>query len=162
MPTRDNSPPPIIARVAAISGALLVILLAQSILIWNPAQHLWAASADHHLPAANIHNGIEQPAGCEASTYQVQPGDTITGVASRSGTSSQRVRDCNDLSSDVVYAGQILNLPGQVNSNQEQTPNVRVTRARATPQAPNRQQASNNGSSGNGQRGAGPPQRRRR
>ena len=153
MPTREKSTHQITSRVAAISGALLLILLIQSILIWNPAQYLSAADSSHPAQIANASTGLEQASGCNATAYEVQPGDTINGVAGRSGTTIQRVRDCNNLSSDVVYAGQVLNLPGEVNSNQGPTPNVRVTRARPTPQAPNRYQGANNGPSGNGQRG---------
>lgn len=153
MSTRDTSTPTIISRVAAISGALLLILFIQSILIWNPAQYLSAADNNHAVQVAKANNGLEQATGCNASSYEVQPGDTINGVASRSGTTSQHVRDCNNLSSDVVYAGQVLSLPGEVNSNQGTTPNARVTRTRPAPQAPNRYQGASNGPSGNGQRG---------
>jgi LysM repeat protein len=162
MLTRDNRTPPITPRIAAISGTLLLIMFVQSILVWSPAQYLSAADNNHPIQVASVDSGPKQATGCSGSSYEVQPGDTINGVASRSETTSQRVRDCNSLSSDVVYAGQVLKLPGKVNNDQGTMPNVRVTRARPTPQTPNRYQGTNNGPSGNDQRGAGRSQRRRR
>ena len=148
MSNRETSTPQFVTRIAATSGLLLVILLIQSIIILNPAQHLSAAVLDERA----------QGSDCNAS-YQVQPGDTIGGVAGRSGTTSQGVRDCNDLSSDVVYAGQVLKLPKQINNDQN-APTTRVSRARLAPQTTNSYHPSNNGGS-NGQRGGRPPQRQR-
>ena len=141
---RNLSTPKLISRIAAISGALLLFLFSQTILIALLTQHL-LADGTHLDPSMTGVNVSEQTANCDTSSYQVQPGDTIGNVAGRAGTTSQRVRECNDLSSDVVYAGQVLSLPSEVNNNQDELPQVRVTRSyRATPHRNNRYQAPNN------------------
>ena len=163
MLTLNISTPNLICRGAAISGALLLILLAQSILISNPAQHL-SANGLQVDTLMSVDERWAQAANCTTTSYEVQPGDTINGVADRAGTTSQRVRECNELSSDVVFAGQVLNLPGEVNNNQGDSPPARITRAyRATSASNNGYLAPNSGNNrlNNGQRGGRSPGRGR-
>jgi N-acetylmuramoyl-L-alanine amidase len=79
----------------------------------------------------NRHIAPAQPIGqrvnCGASAYRVRPGDTLGSIARRFGTTSRAIRQCNNLSSSVVYVGQILSIPGVVN-NSVSTPKARVTR----------------------------------
>jgi len=132
-------------KMLAIFGTLLMLLTVDGILL-SPGRHLVAAPMDAPLtvttsfsfadfayglpPVRLTMNGreLEQETGCDVSTYQVQPGDTITDVARRSGTSSQRVRECNGLTSNVVQAGQQLALPGTVTPGGSSAPRARVTR----------------------------------
>jgi hypothetical protein len=131
-------------KILAIVIALLTLLTVDSTLLIP--ERLWAApmnapSMETHLfnfngstyglrPIQLAMGGrdLEQETGCNGSTYQVQPGDTITDVARRSGTSSQRVRECNGLTSNVVQAGQQLALPGAVTPGGSSAPGARVTR----------------------------------
>src|SRR5215210_3599540 len=46
-------------------------------------------------------------------TVTVQPGDTLTSIAARSGTSVDALVQANGLASaNVIYAGQVLTIPG--------------------------------------------------
>lgn len=150
------------SRNAIIIGISLIILLVQSILLITPQQWLFAAAGENHLDRLMaIGNEPEQTSNCDASSYQVQPGDTIKDVAGRAGATSQQVVDCNNLTSDVVYAGQVLSLPGEVNNNRGTTPQSRYSRTyRPTPSAPNGYQRPNNGSLYNSQQRARPQRRR--
>ena len=47
-----------------------------------------------------------------ATSYTVKSGDTLSGIASRFGTTATRIRNLNDLNSDVIRIGQVLKLPG--------------------------------------------------
>jgi len=47
-----------------------------------------------------------------ATTYTVKSGDTLSGIAARFGTTATRLRNLNDLSSDLIRIGQVLKLPG--------------------------------------------------
>jgi LysM repeat protein len=42
----------------------------------------------------------------------VKSGDTLSGIAARFGTTATRLRNLNDLSSDLIRIGQVLKLPG--------------------------------------------------
>ena len=111
-------------KILMTLGVLLTLLAIDSIIL----------SAYRPLFAAPI-NGrdLEQTTTCGVSTYRVQPGDTIADVARRSGTSSQVVRQCNGLTSNVVQSGQQLALPGAVASNNSSAPRARVTRTYPQP-----------------------------
>jgi LysM repeat protein len=45
-------------------------------------------------------------------TYEVQPGDTLSGIASRYKVSVSRIKQANGLKSDMLKIGQKLNIPG--------------------------------------------------
>jgi LysM repeat protein len=51
-----------------------------------------------------------QPA--TSGAYQVRAGDTLSGIASRHGTTVQAIMNANGLSSTTIYAGQRLAVPG--------------------------------------------------
>lgn len=159
MVSRETLTSRFVAGIFSIVGLSLTILLAQSVLILNPKQHLYAAAGTHRDPILTADHGFEQGVDCTASSYQVQPGDTITGLANQAKTTRESVRECNDLTSDTVYAGQILSLPGEVDKSHDETPRSRVTPPRrSAPPAMNGNYGYNNG---NGRWHAGPSQRRR-
>ncbi len=51
-----------------------------------------------------------------ASVYVVQPGDTLSGISRRHRVSTTALRQANDLSGDLIWAGQELNIPGAASS----------------------------------------------
>ncbi len=71
---------------------------------------------------------VEQSSNCGVSYYRVKRGDTLAAIARRAGTSSRAIRQCNGLSSNVIYAGQVLSIPGVVRTT-EATPQSRVSRS---------------------------------
>lgn len=52
----------------------------------------------------------QSSAGC--TPYVVQPGDTLTSIATRFGTTVSRLKQDNGLTSDTIYAGQTLQICG--------------------------------------------------
>jgi len=54
------------------------------------------------------------PLAAWALNYQVQPGDTLWAIAQRFGISVSDLKAGNNLSSDVIYPGQNLTIPGGV------------------------------------------------
>ena len=60
-------------------------------------------------PAAE--GGAGEPA--PTATYKVRPGDTLSGIAHRMGTTAAEIKRANNLSSDYVQVGQELRLPGE-------------------------------------------------
>jgi LysM repeat protein len=51
------------------------------------------------------------PATPSSKTYTVKSGDTLTKIAARFGTTAKRLRNLNNLSSDLIRVGQVLKLP---------------------------------------------------
>lgn len=56
-----------------------------------------------------------QPVADDEAIYVVQPGDTLSAIARRFGTTVQALVEYNSLSSTTIYVGQRLLLPGQRN-----------------------------------------------
>lgn len=56
-------------------------------------------------------------AGVATSVYIVLPGDTLFSVALRFGTTIDALKVANGLSSDMIYSGQRLYVPGTVGTN---------------------------------------------
>lgn len=53
----------------------------------------------------------------QGNTYVVRPGDTLSGIAAKYGTTYQALAKTNGISDpDKIYAGQILKLPGSASS----------------------------------------------
>ena len=60
-------------------------------------------------PGAAAAGGSGEPA--PGATYTVRPGDTLSGIAHRVGSTSADIKRANNLSSDYVTVGQALRLP---------------------------------------------------
>lgn len=52
------------------------------------------------------------PTTSTATSYTVKSGDTLSGIAQRFGTTAKRLRNLNNLTSDLIRIGQVLKLPG--------------------------------------------------
>ena len=67
--------------------------------------------------AKNIYNEfsgtpIEDDDDKKGKTYKIQPGDTLSGIAAKFGTTVEELCKLNDIEDpDIIYAGQILILP---------------------------------------------------
>ena len=94
-----------------------------------PGDTLWGIAAMTGIPVADLAriNDLSNPdlilvgqvlelAGSVASVargYLVQPGDTLTGIASANGVSAEQLATLNGLSNlDLIFAGTVLDLPG--------------------------------------------------
>lgn len=47
----------------------------------------------------------------DSNEYRIQPGDTLSGIASQHGVSLGQLRQVNELSGDVIRVGQVLRIP---------------------------------------------------
>jgi LysM repeat protein len=61
-------------------------------------------------PAPNFGSGVSSAAS--TSTYVVRPGDSLSRIAARNGTTVAALREANNLRSDVIQVGQSLLIPG--------------------------------------------------
>jgi LysM repeat protein len=52
------------------------------------------------------------PSTAGTTTYRVQPGDTLSGIAQRNNTTVEAIRAANNLTSNVIIVGQALQIPG--------------------------------------------------
>jgi GH24 family phage-related lysozyme (muramidase) len=78
---------------------------------WEEATQALRELGDRYPARRNAEaNLLEQAMGIgEAASYLVQPGDTLSSIASRLGTSTQYLAARNGLANlDVIYSGQIL------------------------------------------------------
>ncbi len=60
---------------------------------------------------------IPTASNMESITYTVQPGDTLYGLAQRYQTTVNDIVNANNLTTDVLFVGQTLTIPGTVNNN---------------------------------------------
>ncbi len=61
-------------------------------------------------PAAT--SSVSAPAAPAGRPYTVMPGDTLSGIAKKNGTTVTALRTANKLTSDMLRAGQSLTIPG--------------------------------------------------
>jgi LysM repeat protein len=64
------------------------------------------------IPAPAVQDVRQVAAADRPSSYSVRPGDTLTGIASRFGTTVAALRHANRLPTSRIVAGQRLNVPG--------------------------------------------------
>ena len=76
-----------------------------------------AANSSQHESQISAGNGNQIP-----DTYTVKAGDSLWGISQTYGTTVNNLKQINNLSSNVIYVGQVLKLKQQSNSTSNQTP----------------------------------------
>ena len=76
-----------------------------------------AANSNQHESQISTGNGNQIP-----DTYTVKAGDSLWGISQTYGTTVNNLKQINNLSSNVIYVGQVLKLKQQSNSTSNQTP----------------------------------------
>ncbi|WP_243385554.1 muramidase family protein [Bacillus kexueae] len=67
----------------------------------------------------------------QATEYTVQPGDSLSGIAKKYGTTVTAIKGANNLSSDTIYAGQTLQIPSGEAQQVERTESTTTYTVRA-------------------------------
>ncbi|WLR47753.1 LysM peptidoglycan-binding domain-containing protein [Halobacillus litoralis] len=61
------------------------------------------------------------------TTYKVKSGDSLWAIATRYGLSVSKLKELNDLTSDVIYSGQNLTVTGEANQTKPSAPDQKET-----------------------------------
>lgn len=74
------------------------------------------------IPSTNDNNtnNTTQSSNANVSTYTVQTGDTLAKIASKFNTTVDNLKALNNLSSNLIYVGQVLHVTGQATQNASQ------------------------------------------
>lgn len=64
------------------------------------------------------------PSAAATQDYTIVPGDSLSKIALKFGTTVSQLKALNGLSSDMIYAGQTLKVPGQSDAAQPSAPAV--------------------------------------
>ncbi|WP_348029831.1 LysM peptidoglycan-binding domain-containing protein [Aciduricibacillus chroicocephali] len=75
----------------------------------------------------NVENKPATPQPTQGTAYTVVSGDTLSGIASKTGITVAVLKSLNNLSSDIIYVGQKLTLKGSSSSGSSGTGNVQQT-----------------------------------
>ncbi|MBU8915078.1 LysM peptidoglycan-binding domain-containing protein [Bacillus sp. FJAT-29953] len=73
------------------------------------------------------------PSAAATQDYTIVPGDSLSKIALKFGTTVSQLKSLNGLSSDMIYAGQTLKVPGQSDAAQPSAPAVPAPPAPVTP-----------------------------
>ncbi|MEJ1155277.1 LysM peptidoglycan-binding domain-containing protein [Microbacterium marmarense] len=128
----------------AIAGAVALALSASP--AYADERAAAAVGADERafraLPATPAANAISipavtvsaiKPAAATPTTYTVVPGDTISAIASRHGSTTNAVLTANGLStSSIIYPGQTIQIPGATTTPQPSTPTTSTSTSTST------------------------------
>lgn len=76
-----------------------------------------AANSNQHESQISAGNGNQIP-----DTYTVKAGDSLWGISQTYGTTVNNLKQINNLSSNIIYVGQVLKLKQQSNSTSNQAP----------------------------------------
>ncbi|MFP2769616.1 N-acetylmuramoyl-L-alanine amidase [Oceanisphaera sp. KMM 10153] len=115
------------ASLAVLKSPDIPSLLIEAGFISNPEEERLLLSASHQQKVAQaVFNGVKsyyrqnrpgapmvagQPSG-PARQHKVRSGESLSLIAQRYGVSVSRLKGHNNLKSDVVRSGQVLNIPG--------------------------------------------------
>src|SRR5690625_1709250 len=77
----------------------------------------------------------------EAASYKVKQGDTLWGISQKHNTSVSQLRTLNNLTSDIIFPNQVLEVGGTATA----TPNKTASNNKAS--APKKQSSNSNSSS---------------
>ncbi|MGE5552876.1 MAG: LysM peptidoglycan-binding domain-containing protein [Betaproteobacteria bacterium] len=80
----------------------------------NGCIRMYNQDIESFFGAVNVGDPVRIVAGAAmpGNTYTVQPGDTLYLIAQRFGLSVEELRRANNLTSDIIYPGQVLFIPG--------------------------------------------------
>ncbi|OGT76347.1 MAG: hypothetical protein A3I78_00570 [Gammaproteobacteria bacterium RIFCSPLOWO2_02_FULL_56_15] len=108
------------AGFAVLKSPDIPSILVETAYLSNPAEEKKLRNPDQQLKiAASIMKGVRNyfrtnaPEGTQVATrkHVIAKGDTLSGIAQFYQVNLQHLRDFNDLKSDLVQAGQVLDIP---------------------------------------------------
>lgn len=86
---------------------------ATTIAIASPEAIMPTATEEGAAPATVDPTATSAPAAPTQQSYTVQAGDTLFSIANRFGTTVDQLRTANNLTTNFIYVGQQLTVPGQ-------------------------------------------------